>query len=67
MAIKIAGNIIISDTRELENITAVDALTANTINYAIVNQTSTVGSRLDIIDSAGTTIKRLYAASDGTV
>jgi len=67
MAIKIAGNIIISDTRELENITAVDALTANTINYAIVNQTSTVGSQLDIIDSAGTTIKRLYAASDGTV
>jgi hypothetical protein len=67
MAIKIAGNIIISDTRELENITAVDTTTATTINDAIVNQTSTVGSRLDIIDSAGTTIKRLYAASDGTV
>ena len=67
MAIKISGNIIISDTRELENITGVDALTANTINYAIVNQTSTVGSRLTVVNSAGTIIKSLYAASDGTV
>lgn len=67
MAIKISGNIIISDTRELENITGVDALTANTINFAIVNQTSTVGSQLAIVNSAGVTIKSLFAASDGTI
>jgi hypothetical protein len=67
MAIRISGNIIISDTRELENITGVDALTANTINYAIVNQTSTVGSQLTVVNSSGTIIKSLYAASDGTV
>lgn len=67
MAIKIAGNIVISDTRELENITGVDSLTANTINYAIVNQTSTTGSQLAIVNSDGVTIKSLYAASDGSV
>lgn len=63
MAIKITGNTIISDTRELQNISNTDITTAGAINDAIKTQ----GNILSIYDSSGTEVRKLYCATETAV
>lgn len=60
MAIKVAGNTMISDTYELQNIANTDTITKNTINSAIRFQ----GNVLRIFDSQGTEVRTLYCGRD---
>jgi len=60
MAIKVAGNTMISDTYELQNIANTDTITKNTINSAIKFQSNV----LRIFDSQGTEVRTLYCARD---
>jgi hypothetical protein len=62
MAIKITGNTIISDTRELQNITAADVGTQTVINDAIANQNNV----LTIYDSNNTVVRTLYCGVAAT-
>ena len=63
MAIKITGNTIISDTRELQNISNTDITTSGAINDAIKTQ----GNILSIYDSSGTEVRKLYCATETAV
>lgn len=56
MAIKVSGNTIISDTRELNNITGSDTGTNTVINDAIAAQNNV----LTIYDSTNTVVRTLY-------
>jgi hypothetical protein len=58
MAIKITGNTIISDTRELQNITAADTGTQTVMNDAVAQQNNV----LTIYDSNNTVVRTLYCA-----
>ena len=62
MAIKISGNTIISDTRELQNITAADVGTQTVINDAIAFQNNV----LTIYDSNNTVVRTLYCGIAAT-
>lgn len=62
MAIKITGNTIISDTRELQNITAADEGTKTVINDAIATQNNV----LVIYDSTNTAVRTLYCGIAAT-
>jgi len=62
MAIKITGNTIISDTRELQNITAADVGTQTVINDAIAFQNNV----LTIYDSNNTVVRTLYCGVAAT-
>jgi hypothetical protein len=62
MAIKITGNTIISDTRELQNITAADVGTQTVINDAIAFQNNV----LTIYDSNNTVVRTLYCGIAAT-
>jgi hypothetical protein len=59
MAIKISSTVVISNTRELQNITEADVTTDATINNAIKNQANI----LRIYNSAGTEVRTLYCAA----
>jgi hypothetical protein len=56
MAIKVSGNTIISDTRELNNITGSDTGTNTVINDAIAAQNNI----LTIYDSNNAVVRTLY-------
>ena len=60
MAIKLSGNEVITDAYVLQQITNTDAVTANTINNAIVTQANV----LIIYQSDGTVAKKIYGATD---
>ncbi len=59
MAIKVSGNTIISDTRELNNITGSDTGTNTVINDAIAAQNNV----LTIYDSNNTVVRTLYCGT----
>jgi hypothetical protein len=63
MAIKVAGNTVISDTLQLQNIQDADAQSEATINNAVKNQNNI----LKIYDSAGVAIRVLYCATETPV
>jgi len=63
MAIKVNGEVVISDTREFENIVESDVTTDATINNAIKNQ----GNALRIYASDGGLVRTLYCAADTPV
>jgi hypothetical protein len=63
MAIKIGGTEVITNARELQNITEADVTTDATINNAIKNQLNV----LRIFDSAGTEVRTLYCAATTAV
>lgn len=63
MAIRIAGDTVISDTRELQLISNTDIGTSATINEAIKRQNNT----LLILDSTGATVRTLYCAAENPV
>lgn len=56
MAIKLSGNEVITDAYVLQQITDTDAVTANTINNAIVSKANV----LRIYDSNGDEVRTLY-------
>ena len=56
MAIKVSGNTMISDTRELNNITGTDTATNTVINDAIAAQNNI----LQIYDSQNAVVRTLY-------
>lgn len=60
MAIKIGGDVVISDTKVLTGITDCDATTDTAVNVAIKNQANI----LRIYNSAGTEIRTLYCAKN---
>lgn len=60
MAIKLSGNEVITDAYVLQQITNTDAVTANTINNAIVTQANV----LIIYQSDGSVAKKIYGATD---
>tara|TARA_B110000977_G_scaffold180345_1_gene239860 strand:- start:1361 stop:1552 length:192 start_codon:yes stop_codon:yes gene_type:complete len=59
MAIKIANQTIISDSRELQNIASTDVDTRNAINNAIALQSNV----LTIYDSLGSPVRVFYTAN----
>ena len=60
MAIKISGDTVITNARNLEMIANCDVTTSNAINQAIVRQINV----LKIYDSVGTEVRALYCADD---
>jgi len=60
MAIKLSGNEVITDAYVLQQITDTDAVTANTVNNAIVTQANV----LIIYASDGSIAKKIYGATD---
>lgn len=60
MPIKVAQDVVISNAKELQNITNVDTTTSNAINDDIVAR----DNKLVIKDSGGTIVKEIYGAED---
>ena len=62
MPIKVAADVVISNSKELQNIATLDTTTDNTINDGLVAR----NNKLVIKDAAGTVVKEIYGAEDRT-
>ena len=58
MPIKVAQDIVINNSKELQNIATLDTTTSETINDDLVNR----DNKLIVKDASGTIVKEIYGA-----
>lgn len=58
MPIKVAQDIVINNSKELQNIAGLDTTTSETINDDLVNR----DNKLIVKDASGTIVKEIYGA-----